>query len=82
MYGTMYGMKRTTIYLPDDLKARLVAAARAEGRTEADIIRGALRDTLDRREPSRLTIPLFESRGRQTNLAERVDEALEGFGET
>jgi hypothetical protein len=35
----MYGMIRTTIYLPDALKAELARAAAEEGRTEADLIR-------------------------------------------
>lgn len=35
-------MKRTTIYLPDDLKARLEAEAKRRGVTEAEVIRGAV----------------------------------------
>lgn len=81
MYGTMYGVKRTTIYLPDDLKARLEATARSEGRTEADVIRGALTRALQGREPSRPRLPLTEPTGNTTNWAEQVDEWLgEGFG--
>lgn len=77
----MYGVKRTTIYLPDDLKAQLEAAARAEGRTEADIVRQALADALRRRTPRRPRLPLAESTGQTTNWAERVDELLgDGFG--
>ncbi len=38
-YGTMYGVRRTTIYLPEDLKSSLARAAQEEGRTEADLIR-------------------------------------------
>jgi len=34
-------MVRTTIYLPEDLKAALTARAQADGRTEADLIREA-----------------------------------------
>jgi hypothetical protein len=34
----MYGMKRTTIYLPDELKAALERTAAAEGRSEADVV--------------------------------------------
>jgi hypothetical protein len=77
----MYGVKRTTIYLPDDLKARLEAAARSEGRTEADVIREALAHALEGREPSRPRLPLTEPTGNPTNWAEQVDELLgEGFG--
>lgn len=81
MYGTMYGVKRTTIYLPDELKARLESVARSQGRTEADVIREALTRALDEQAAPRPRLPLVESTGRTTNWAERVDELLdEGFG--
>ena len=77
----MYGVKRTTIYLPDDLKARLEAAARVQRRTEADVIREALARALDDQPVPRPRLPLAEPTGRTTNWAERVDELLdEGFG--
>ncbi len=77
----MYGVKRTTIYLPDDLKAQLEATARSEGRTEADVIRAALRRALENREPLRPRLPLADPAGSTTNWAEQVDELLaEGFG--
>ncbi len=77
----MYGVKRTTIYIPDDMKARLEAAARAEGRTEADVIREALGDALERRSSQRPRLPLTEPTGKTTNWAEQVDDLLEeGFG--
>jgi hypothetical protein len=83
MYGNIYGVKRTTIYLPDELKARLEAAARTEGRTEADVIRRALVRALDEQPAPRPRLPLSEPTGRTTNWAERVDELLEGgFGRT
>jgi Ribbon-helix-helix protein, copG family len=79
-YGIMYGMKRTTIYLPDDLKVALARTAAATGTSEAEIVRGAVAAaTAEHTYPSP-KLPLFAS-GDQT-LAERVDEALaEGFGE-
>ena len=81
MYGMMYGVKRTTIYLPDELKARLEAAARVQGRTEADVIREALAQALDEQSAPRPRLPLTEPTGETTNWAERVDELLEeGFG--
>lgn len=46
----MYGMKRTTVYLPDDLKARLEAAAKTRGVTEAEIVRQAVDKELRRSE--------------------------------
>jgi plasmid stability protein len=77
----MYGVKRTTIYLPDELKARLEAVARREGRTEADVIRDALAQALDGRVRPKPTLPLVPATGRTTNWAEEVDERLaDGFG--
>jgi Arc/MetJ-type ribon-helix-helix transcriptional regulator len=77
----MYGVKRTTIYLPDDLKSQLEAKARAEGRTEADVIRQALAAALSQRNPRQPRLPLVEPTGEATNWAEQVDELLgEGFG--
>ncbi len=81
MYGMMYGVKRTTIYLPDELKARLEAAARVQGRTEADVIREALAQALESQPAPRPRLPLTAPTGEATNWAERVDELLdEGFG--
>ncbi|HEX9644985.1 MAG TPA: CopG family transcriptional regulator [Acidimicrobiia bacterium] len=81
IYVIMYGVKRTTVYLPEDLKARLEAAARSEGRTEADLIRQALGDLLGAAPPPRPRLPLIEPTGVTTNWAERVDELLvEGYG--
>lgn len=79
MYGIMYGMKKTTIYLPEDLEAALKRASARQGRSEAEIIREAVRGFLDSTPPPRPRLPLFRS-GDPT-LAERVDEELSGFGE-
>ena len=76
----MYGMKKTTLYLPDELKANLERASEAEGRSEAELIREAIRAMLEGRRPTVPSLPLFDS-GDPT-LSERVDEELEaGFGE-
>jgi Arc/MetJ-type ribon-helix-helix transcriptional regulator len=74
----MYGMKKTTVYLPDDLKADLERAAGDMGRSEAELIRDAVRSLLEGRRPPRPKVPLFDS-GDPT-LAERVDEELAGQG--
>ena len=72
-------MKKTTVYLPDELKAALEQAA-AQGRSEADLVREAVRELTQRLEPPRPRLPLFSS-GDPT-LAQRVDEELrEGFEE-
>jgi hypothetical protein len=81
----VYGMQKTTIYLPDDLKVALEQAATNQGCSEADLIRQALRRAVRRgRTPRprvpRPRVPLFTS-GRR-GLAERADKALAGFGRT
>lgn len=79
MYGIMYGMRKTTVYLPDEMKSGLARLARSEGKSEAALIREAVAETLGgRRKQNRPKLPLFASG--QFDLAERVDEALGGFG--
>jgi plasmid stability protein len=76
----MYGMRRTTVYLPDDLKRALERTAAAQGKSEADVLRGALAAATAEHTHPRPQVPLFDS-GDPT-LAERVDEELAaGFGE-
>ena len=80
VYGMMYGMRKTTVYLPDDLKASLERLAESEQRSEADIIREALRSAvLDRGYPTP-RIPLTSVGLGDPTIAERTDEMLEGFG--
>ncbi len=74
----VYGMQKTTIYLPDDLKAELARAAADSGRSEADLIREGIRLALARRMPPAPTIPVLVSE--DPTFAERVDEHLRGFG--
>lgn len=78
IYGTMYGMFKTTLYLPDDLKRALERAAASRGCSEAVVVREALRQFTSRAEAARPRLPLFAS-GRP-RLAENVDKALRGFG--
>jgi hypothetical protein len=73
-------MKKTTVYLPDELKAALERMSAHQGRSEADLIRQAVRDLTRSLEPPRPRLPLFYSN--DPTLAERVDEVLlEGFGQ-
>lgn len=78
----MYGMHRTTIYLPDEMKARLEQVARRERRSEADIIRESLDAALAQRARPAPRIPLVHGGLGQRDAAERVDELLDGFGAT
>jgi Arc/MetJ-type ribon-helix-helix transcriptional regulator len=74
----MYGMKKTTVYLPDEVKAGLERVAGETGRSEADLIRDAVRALLEGQRRPRPKVPLFDS-GDPT-LAERVEEELAGRG--
>jgi plasmid stability protein len=67
-------MKRTTVYLPDDLKVALERTAAAQGRSQAEIVRRALAAATADHEHPRPRLPLFDS-GDPT-LAERVDTEL------
>jgi predicted transcriptional regulator len=67
-------MRKTSVYLPDDLKEALAREAVRRGASEADVIREALRDAVVRPVP---TAGLFDAEP----FAEHADELLEGFGE-
>jgi len=79
MYGNVYGMERTTVYLTEAQKRALERAARLSGRSEAELIREGVEIVTGRHQIAEPVLPLFESG--QPDLAERVDEALDGFGE-
>lgn len=78
-YGTLYGVQKTTVYLPEGLKQDLERAAAASGRSEADLIREGIELALKRQAPPAPTPGVFASG--IPDLAERVDELLAGFGE-
>jgi hypothetical protein len=80
MYGTVYGVKRTTIYLPADLKKAIEREASRRGLTQAEIIREAVGTHLELSELPKLDLPLFDE-PLGFDLAGRVDELLEGMGE-
>lgn len=75
----MYGMVKTTVYLPDDLKLALERMARETGRSEADLIREGIRLAVDRRPPPSPTIGIFVSD--DPHFAEHADDHLAGFGQ-
>lgn len=74
----MGGMKKTTLYLPDELKAELERAAREDRRSEADVIRSAVAVALDARRPRKPRLAVAESG--DPDLAGHLDDALDGFG--
>jgi hypothetical protein len=73
-------MEKTTVYLTDGQKRALERASRATGRSEAELIREGVELVTDRHQVAEPTLPLFASG--QPDLAERLDEALDGFGES
>lgn len=82
LYGTIYGVRRTTIYLTDEQKEQLEAIAGRAGQTEAALIREGIDHVISakgarRRKPR----PLFALNDPILDDPARVDEALEGFGE-
>lgn len=72
----MYGMEKTTVYLPKELKASLQRAARVTGTSEAALIRQAIAQMTSEVPTSRPRLPLFTSG--QPDLSERVDALLKG----
>lgn len=70
-------MEKTTLYLPDDLKAAVKRVAGERGVSEAEIIRESLRATVGRQRP-RPHGGLFAS---GAPIARDADAHLAGFGE-
>ena len=68
------------MYIPSDVKLALGKVATARGLSEAEVIRQALRAVTADIVPPRPRMPLFKSG--KPRLAEKVDDALAGFGET
>jgi hypothetical protein len=75
----MYGMEKTTVYLPSALKRALSETAHRRGVSEAELIREGIASVTAAPAPPEPTIPLFASG--LPGLAAHVDEALEGFGQ-
>ena len=58
VYGSVGGMEKTTVYLTTEQKAALADAARAEGRSEARLIRDGIDELLVRHRSGEVTVPL------------------------
>ncbi|MFQ5741550.1 MAG: CopG family transcriptional regulator [Acidobacteriota bacterium] len=76
----MYGMVKSTVYLPEDLKRSLERMAAQEGRSEAEIIREAIRSSVEGRLRPRPRIPLTLRGLGDPSAASRADELLGDFG--
>lgn len=76
----MYGVKRTTVYLPDEMKTGIEREAVRRGVTEAEVIRDAVWSTLqDRANRSQITPAIAEGIGEE--IGTRVDELLDRLGD-
>ena len=72
-------MKKTTVYVPDELKVRLSQVAERTGVSEADLIRRGIEEVVQAETPARPRLAIFESG--EPRLAERTDKELaKGFG--
>ena len=74
-------MKKTTLYLPDELKKGIERVARNEQRSEADVIRDAIAAVVTARLTPAPRLPLPGMRLGDPSIAERTGDLLEGFGE-
>jgi hypothetical protein len=72
-------MKKTTIYVPDELKERIEATSREKRMSEADVIREAVSEYV--LKPAKPRVPLTGRGLGDPTIAERVDELLDGFGQ-
>jgi Arc/MetJ-type ribon-helix-helix transcriptional regulator len=74
----MYGMEKTTLYIPRELKNAVERVAAERGCSEAEVVREALRALIHTSEPPAPRLPLFASK--QPGLARRAEAELKGFG--
>jgi ribbon-helix-helix CopG family protein len=73
----MDGMHKTTVYLPNDLKAAMKRAARERGVSEAEVIRESIRRGVGGAKP-RPQGGLYTG---SEPIARRVHDLLDGLGE-
>jgi hypothetical protein len=72
-------MKKTSVYLPPELKRALTSLARERSCSEAELLREAVSRLTGEAGAPMPRLPLFRSKG--APIAEDVDRALEGFGQ-
>ena len=72
-------MQKTTVYLPDDLKAELARTAAEMGRSEAELIRQGIRLAMAQSLPPAPLSGIFDSG--DPSVSQRIDELMEGFGQ-
>lgn len=74
----MYGMMKTTVYLPPELKRALQRLARERRCSEAELLREAVSKLAGEAAAPAPRLPLFRATG--PSIAADLDRALEGFG--
>ena len=80
MYGIMYGVKRTTIYLPDEMKAAVEREAARRGVTEAEVILDSVETSLATSEQPKPQLPVFPD-GLGEDIAGQTEKILESYGD-
>jgi len=76
----MYGVTKTTIYMPDDLRTDLKRVAEREGKSVSDLIREGARKVVDEHTPPKPRA-LFASGDPDFANPDRIERELrEGFG--
>lgn len=75
-------MKRTTVFMDEDLLRRLRQIAKRQDITLSDVMRRALERYVSRRQPKRPTLSLIGiGRSGRKDVAEHAEELLrKGFG--
>ncbi len=73
--GTIYGMRKTTVYLPDEIKSGVEREAQLRSCSEAEFIRQAIAEAVTRPAPRAAIIE------GDSAWALEADELLAGFGE-
>lgn len=77
--GTIYGMRKTTIYLDESQDRALKAIARSRGISQAELIREAIDKLVDGERVRPLSIGIGRSGG--GSIRDNKHEWLKGFGE-
>ena len=73
--------QKTTVYLDPLDYRKLKALAQEEGRAPAALIREAVAEYARRHEKKRMPKSIGMGRSGRSDLSERFEEMLEGFGE-
>lgn len=75
--STIYGMDKTTVYLPRELTAAVKRVARRRGVSEAEVIRESIRAAVGDVRP----VPRGGLYSGAEPIARRAEDLLDGFGE-